>query len=467
MTSPSPKRPCEERIGRYEIEQELSRGKASRVLKAADPQTGRTVAIKLLAQDLPDGGAALDALKREAANLALLDHPNIARVLDTGHTQDGRPFLVMEYVDGPSLENLIRSKTRLPFSAMIALAVQSCKGLQAAYRKQIAHLDIKPGNLMVEAASQTLRIVDFGLARQLWRAGDQIPGMQGTPRYMSPEQCRGIGVDHRSDIYSLGATFYHLFAAQPPFEAATDLELIQQRPTARLIPLQEIHPDVPQDVCDIVSRMMATDPNDRYQDYDALIVDLEAAEMAQRAREKDEGGRMKYEPADRPTRGLANQPTRGLANHPTRGLANHPTRGLARWRAVQIVLVALAAFLFFLAGTILALKVLSPRRGADSPDVSQKVAANRNRLRMRRFAGAVGTYFSNYRQVPAEPAELRKAGLNPTRDTLDVWGHPFTVLPQSRVVQSAGADGQFGTEDDWEITFTRRFTKPPPKSAKP
>jgi len=451
MTSPSPKRPCEERIGRYEIEQELSRGKASRVLKAGDPQTGRTVAIKLLAQDLPDGGAALDGLKREAANLALLDHPNIARVLDTGHTRDGRPFLVMEYVDGPSLENLIRSKTRLPFSAMIALAVQSCKGLQAAYRKQIAHLDIKPGNLMVEAGSQTLKIVDFGLARQLWRADPQIPGMQGTPRYMSPEQCRGIGVDHRSDIYSLGATFYHLFAAQPPFEAATDLELIQQRPTARLIPLQEIHPDVPQDVCDIISRMMATDPNDRYQDYDPLIGDLEAAEMAQRAREKDEGGRMKYEPANRPPGGLANQ----------------PTRGLARWRAVQIVLVALAAFLFFLAGTILALEVLRPRRGADSPDLSQKAAANRNRLRMRRFAGAVGTYFSKHGQVPAEPAELEEAGLDPTRDTLDVWGHPFTVAPQSRVVQSAGADGQFGTEDDWEITFTRRFTKTPPKSAKP
>jgi len=451
MTSPSPKRPCEERIGRYEIEQELSRGKASRVLKAGDPQTGRTVAIKLLAQDLPDGGAALDALKREAANLALLDHPNIARVLDTGHTRDGRPFLVMEYVDGPSLENLIRSKTRLPFSAMIALAVQSCKGLQAAYRKQIAHLDIKPGNLMVEAGSQTLKIVDFGLARQLWRADPQIPGMQGTPRYMSPEQCRGIGVDHRSDIYSLGATFYHLFAAQPPFEAATDLELIQQRPTARLIPLQEIHPDVPQNICDIISRMMATDPNDRYQDYDPLIGDLEAAEMAQRAREKDEGGRMKYEPANRPPGGLANQPTGGLAG----------------WRTGQIVLVALAAFLFFLGGTTLALKFLHSRRGADSEDVSQKAAANRNRLRMRRFAGAVGSYFSQHGQVPAEPAELGKAGLNPTSDTLDAWGHPFTVAPQSRVVQSAGADGQFGTEDDWEITFTRRFTKTPPKSAKP
>ena len=86
---------------------------------------------------------------------------------------------------------------------------------------------------------------------------------------------------------------------------------------------------------------------------------------------------------------------------------------------------------------------------------------------MRRFAGAVGTYFSKHGQVPAEPAELEEAGLDPTRDTLDVWGHPFTVLPQSRVVQSAGADGQFGTEDDWEITFTRRFTKPPRKSAKP
>jgi predicted Ser/Thr protein kinase len=451
MTSPSPKRPCEERIGRYEIERELSRGKASRVLKAGDPQTGRTVAIKLLAQDLPDGGAALDALKREAANLALLDHPNIAGVLETGHTQDGRPFLVMEYVDGPSLENLIRSKTRLPFSAMIALAVQSCKGLQAAYRKQIAHLDIKPGNLMVEARSQTLRIVDFGLARQLWRPGAQIPGMQGTPRYMSPEQCRGIGVDHRSDIYSLGATFYHLFAAQPPFEAATDLELIQQRPTARLVPLQEIHPDVPQDVCDIISRMMASDPNDRYQDYDPLIVDLEAAEMAQRAREKDEGLRMKYEPADRPTRGLRNQPTGGLANR----------------RTVQIVLVALAAFLFFLAGTALALKYLHSHSGADSTGISKNAAANRNRLRMRRFAGAVGTYFSNYRQVPSQPAELRKAGLNPVEDTLDAWGHPFTVVPQSRVVQSAGADGQFGTQDDWEITFTRRFTRTPPKSAKP
>jgi serine/threonine-protein kinase len=451
MTSPSPKRPSEERIGRYEIEQELSRGKASRVLKAGDPQTGRTVAIKLLAQDLPDGGAALDALKREAANLALPDHPNIARVLDTGHTHDGRPFLVMEYVDGSSLENLIRSKTRLPFSAMIALAVQSCKGLQAAYRKQIAHLDIKPGNLMVEARSQTLKIVDFGRARQLWRPGAQIPGMQGTPRYMSPEQCRGIGVDHRSDVYSLGATFYHLFAAQPPFEAATDLELIQQRPTARLIPLQEIHPDVPQDVCDIISRMMATDPNDRYQDYDALIVDLEAAEMAQRAREKDEGGRMKYEPAGRPTGGLGNQ----------------PTGGPARWRTVQIVFVALAALLFFLGGTTLALKVLRPRRGGNSPDVSQNAAIIRNRLRMRRFAGAVGSFFSKHGQVPAGPAELRKARLDPTRDTLDAWGHPFAVVPQSRVVQSAGADGQFGTEDDWEITFTRRFTKTPRKSAKP
>ena len=281
-----------EQVGSYAIQETISETRLSRLVAAAHIETGARCAIKILQHDYRTTPEVVSYFEQEAMCLARLQHPNIARVLDCGLTPTGLPFLVMEYIDGISLDRFVRQRPRPPLSCIFDLAVQTCLGLQAAAQQHIAHLDIKPGNLLVTRADTQLKIVDFGLARQLWKPRSVQQGVQatgsicGTPRYMSPEQCRNTSMDHRSDIYSFGATFYHLLGGQPPFATVSDSDLLKNRNELRHpIPLQEIHPDIPQDMCEIIMQMLEYDPTMRYEDYDALLADLDTAKLLQMARE--------------------------------------------------------------------------------------------------------------------------------------------------------------------------------------
>ncbi len=305
------------KIGSYHLIFLLGRGGTGEVYKAFDPGRNLYVAIKLYSTAIMSDEEAhkvrlrqaVSSFEREARAISALTHQNVAKIYTVRSTDDGIPYLVMEYVDGPSLSDLIRNKAELTYSQIADLMAQAAMGLQAAYQLKILHLDIKPGNIML-TSDNVVKLVDFGQAKFLMHETGPAGGPMdpetpstgerpvtptlGTPRYMSPEQ--GLGQtaghpaapsgDHRSDIYSLGATFYHLLAGQPPYDATTAQELIQQHVVGTYVPIYLVNPKVPGGLCEIVAKMMARDPNDRYQDYDELIHDLNQEKLTLLSKEE-------------------------------------------------------------------------------------------------------------------------------------------------------------------------------------
>jgi len=299
---PSPNRPS---IGPYAIVEPLARGATSEVVKAFDSQRNHTVAIKILSGDLVRNADARTRFEQELRALTELDHPHIARIYASGITAEGRPYFAMEFIDGRSLMHLILEKTEMSLAEQLDLIIQSAEGFQAALNRNIIHCDVKPANLMVEMPDTLgnsppesrdvlavprwrLKIVDFGLAKiireDVW---DNVAGGRiGTPRYMAPEVAMGRPADHRSDVYSLGATFYHLLTGRPPFDGDTPAAIMEQHISRSLIPPHLFNPEVPADIGEIVERAMAKEPNERYQDYNEMLADLKAAKVALLAKER-------------------------------------------------------------------------------------------------------------------------------------------------------------------------------------
>ena len=264
-------------IDAFEILELIGRGGMGEVYKARDVRLDRLVAIKITNPLFARDPEFVGRFEREARAASALSHPNVAQVYWTGRYHE-RPFYAMEYVDGRSLAAVLLAEGKISGLKCLDYLAQAAEGLRAAHAKGIIHRDIKPANLMV-GKDGVLKIVDFGLARRL--SGDatltQSDCVLGTPRYMSPEQALGGEVDHRSDIYSLGATFYHLFAGQPPFDAETPIALMMKHVQEPLPPLRERNPHVPGAVCGIVELMLAKRPEDRYQSYDQLLADVRLA----------------------------------------------------------------------------------------------------------------------------------------------------------------------------------------------
>lgn len=275
------------RIGRYTIVRSLGRGGMGEVFKAIDPATNRHVAVKVLDTEGYTDPEALHRFDREARNAMVLDHPNIARILAYERDEHGRPFIVMEYIEGEPLDRFARGGVELPFSQLVDFILQTARGLEYAHRQTIIHRDIKPSNLLV-TNDFVVKIIDFGLAKSMWDKSMLTSAgvVVGTPRYIAPEQALGRTVDHRSDIYSLGATFYELVTHQCPFDGDTPMQIMLQHVNRPLTPPYLVNPKVPGDISEIICRMMAKEPNDRYQDYETLIRDLEAAKIHRLAKER-------------------------------------------------------------------------------------------------------------------------------------------------------------------------------------
>lgn len=270
-----------ELIGRefdgYKILRELGSGGMGAVFEAVIVETGEHVAIKVRTKRLGQNTSEEDRrrFEREASVAAAIDHPNVARVLGNGSFED-LDYLVMEYVDGMPLNEVMKEKVRLPGKKCLDLILQAACGLQAALDCGSIHRDIKPENLMMTEDGR-IKIVDFGLAKN-----DKMDSFKtatgvvmGTPHYISPEQASGMPVDHRSDIYSLGATLYHLLAGRPPFEGENAFSILHKQIHAEVRSLTQWNPGVPDTVCQMVYRMMAKHPDARYQTYGHLIRVLE------------------------------------------------------------------------------------------------------------------------------------------------------------------------------------------------
>jgi tetratricopeptide (TPR) repeat protein len=263
-------------IGGYQILSELGRGGMGAVYLALDPRTGRQVAVKVLLHN----GVSAHALSRfqlEGQAVARLDHPGIVRVHELGEDQ-GRPFLVMDFVEGGSLAQRVESGGPLPAEEAAKLAAGIAEALDHAHRQSIVHRDLKPANVLL-ASGDVPVLTDFGLAKDLSAERERLTEtglMLGTPVYMSPEQTQGKtgGVDERSDVYSLGATLYEMLTGQPPFDTYSLMHLIAAIHGMEPLPPSRVTRGIDPDLDAICLKCLEKDPDDRYASAKALAEDL-------------------------------------------------------------------------------------------------------------------------------------------------------------------------------------------------
>jgi serine/threonine protein kinase len=275
-------------IGKYKLLERIGFGGMGQVFLCEHMYMRRRVAIKVLPPAKAEEPAALGRFYREARAAAALDHPNIVRTHDID--QDGNlHFLVMEYVDGSSMLDIIKKSGPMDVGRATHYVAQSAQGLDHAYRVGVIHRDIKPGNIMVDRGGSA-KILDMGLARFYHTDDDMLTlkydekSVLGTADYVAPEQTvNSHEVDVRADIYSLGATFYFLLAGHPPFPDGTIAQKLISHQTKEPRPIREIRPEVPQGLEDVLRKMLTKSVEDRYQTpeevYDALLPFV-PAEMA-------------------------------------------------------------------------------------------------------------------------------------------------------------------------------------------
>lgn len=274
-----------ERVGAYRLTRFISGGGMGLVYEAerADDRFRKRVAIKLMRDPLND--RELRYFKRETQNLADLEHPNVARLIDSGESPDGRPYLVMEYVDGRSLQKLIREEGAMPPGKVVAGAAQICAGLSAAHKKGIIHRDIKPANIIVAEESGELRVkvLDFGVAlRKQTLSTDTALREQiiGTLPYISPEQCKGAGRDEltpASDIYSLGLVVYEMLTGRRAIRGSTPTEIIAEHLAGQPHPPSKLRPGIAPAIDRVVMKALAKEPERRYGSAPDFATALEAA----------------------------------------------------------------------------------------------------------------------------------------------------------------------------------------------
>jgi hypothetical protein len=257
------------RLGHYEILDVLGRGGMGVVLRGVDVRLNRVVAIKVLAPHLAANAVARARVLREAQAAAAVSHPHVVAIHGVDESS-GLPYLVMEYVPGPSLQQKIDGGP-LRLAQILRIGVQVASGLAAAHAQGLVHRDVKPANILLENGVERVKITDFGLARadddvRLTRAG----AVYGTPLYMSPEQALGDRVDQRSDLFSLGSVMYAMCTGRPPFRGDTGLAVLRRVCDDTPRPVREVNPDVPAALAEIVNRLLAKNPDDRFQSAGAV-----------------------------------------------------------------------------------------------------------------------------------------------------------------------------------------------------
>ena len=270
-------RDAPETLGPYRLQEIIGRGGMGTVYRAIDDQLRRDVAVKVLASEYRGQQDFVVRFDREARAAARINHRNLVQIYFTG-VENGIPFFAMEHIRGSNLQDLVSEEGVLSPGRAVDLMIQAAEGLRAAATGGVIHRDIKPTNLLLQEDG-TLKIADFGLAKSIGFDSrlTHTGAVVGTPYYMSPEQGKGEVVDHRSDIYALGATFYHLLAGDPPFSADSPVGIIVKHINDAPEPLRSRRREIPATLESIVLRMMAKDPDHRYPDYDALIADLAAS----------------------------------------------------------------------------------------------------------------------------------------------------------------------------------------------
>jgi serine/threonine-protein kinase len=260
----------------YELQKRLGEGGMGATYLARQLSMDRLVALKVLRRNLARNSDFLSRFSREARLAGRLDHPNIVQALDVGES-GGFHYLVMEYVEGRSVYELMPKQGAMAEGQALRLCLQVARALEYAHRHGVVHRDVKPDNILVTGQG-VAKLCDFGLARDTHAETrlTQTGMMMGTPHYASPEQARGQkDVDIRSDIYSLGATLYHMVTGQPPFSGSSAAVVMTKHLTEQMPWPADVNPTVSDNCCRLIARMMAKDPADRYATPAELISDLQ------------------------------------------------------------------------------------------------------------------------------------------------------------------------------------------------
>lgn len=264
-------------LGDFQVLRKIGQGGMGQVYLARQLSLKRDVALKLLRGDLSQNATALKRFQAEAEAVARISHPNIVQVFAIGE-QDGLRFMALEYVEGRNLRDFLERKGPPELPIALAIIRQVAAALQRASELGIVHRDIKPENILLTKKVE-VKVTDFGLSRLT--IDDQQPlnltqsGVTlGTPLYMSPEQVRGLPTDHRSDLYSFGVTCYHLLAGHPPFSGTNAIDVAMKHVNEQPEPLTSIRPDLPPDLCALVHKLMAKNPDDRYASAKDVLRDV-------------------------------------------------------------------------------------------------------------------------------------------------------------------------------------------------
>src|ERR1700688_3497374 len=268
--------PVEPRVfsNRYELTHLIARGGMAQVYRARDRQLDRPVALKVLFPELSVDRAFVERFRREAQAAANLSHPNIVPVFDWGE-DSGSYFIVMEFVDGRALSSILRTAGPLHPDRAAEIAADVAGALAYAHRHGVVHRDVKPGNVLITEEG-TIKVTDFGIARAVntEESLTQTGAVMGTATYFSPEQAEGMGVDSRSDIYSLGVVLFEMVTGRPPFMGDTPVAVASKHVRDHPPAPREVNPGVPPDLEAIILKCLAKSPDHRYATAEELRADL-------------------------------------------------------------------------------------------------------------------------------------------------------------------------------------------------
>lgn len=260
---------------RYELVEKIGSGGMANVYKARCHLLKRFVAVKVLRPDLVEDDEFVSRFKRESQAAASLSHPNIVNVYDVGE-EEGIHYIVMEYVKGKTLKELIKEKSPMDYDEAVKITLQICMALKLAHKNNIVHRDIKPQNILI-SDDGTVKVADFGIARAVTSSTVTLAGANviGSVHYFSPEQARGAYVDAKSDIYSLGIVLYEMLTGNLPFEGDSAISVALKHIQEEVVPPGQLNPNIPKSLQDIVEKAIEKDQSKRYQNVDEMIKDLQ------------------------------------------------------------------------------------------------------------------------------------------------------------------------------------------------
>ena len=312
--------------GRYRLEARIGSGGMSTVYRALDETLQRQVAVKLMNQEVSSDSDQLERFRREARAVAQLSHPHVVGVIDAGE-DDGRPYIVFEFVEGENLKQRIRREGQLPVTEAVAYAIEIARALGAAHARHIVHRDVKPQNVLIDEEGSA-KVTDFGIARTLDEEGLTADGrVIGTTDYVAPEQALGHRVTGQSDLYSLGIVLYEMLTGEVPYKGENQVAVAMKHVREQLPDVQWRRPEVSASLAAVIDRATAKRPEDRYADDAELIADLEDVLAIETARAGSATGEV----------------TTVLRTLPSRAQRRIPFRLRHRMTAALLLAVAVAA----------------------------------------------------------------------------------------------------------------------------